>query len=449
MHLGVQHCRRWTSSCAICDDHRLLSTPWLQRGWNYGIFYWDQFADEPCLRDVELKVWVNPNQPEGLVWKSFDVKENKVSVMHYDRSMPSVGHLCASLVKKAMGDFTGPTLRIVGHSLGAQLAAHCSQIMHEQLQPSSPVAPSRVVLLDPVYTGAMQHFGRIIRKAMGNAQRYFFHCLPINNTKKSFGREIAKNSTVEAIAKLWKLGVPTELYKGSLLSMTKLIGDPVRELETVSAYVVQDVDGGYCHHNSLDCGHSSLVPLYMLRIADPQPSVKDGESIGNCTMPGPRCSDAQIREFVHKNNALIAKSGKRNVWHQENGIYSIATDDDSYRMQDDPVPTKTTLSNPLTNLWQASSATVRPNASGRSPLLLRKGGESSPKWQARCLFIIGLVAASLCLTGCCRILYKGVTSSSEFNEGIASTCLNQPRREESTEGEVWERLTAEDEIAGE
>ena len=26
-------------------------------GWNFGIFYWDQFADEDCYYHAELKVW--------------------------------------------------------------------------------------------------------------------------------------------------------------------------------------------------------------------------------------------------------------------------------------------------------------------------------------------------------------------------------------------------------
>jgi hypothetical protein len=224
--------------------------------------------------------------------------------------------------------------------LGAQLAAHCTRILHQDDTPVN-LLPKRLVLLDPWFTGNFQHAGMTIRKAAGRFQPYLFNCEPLNTTR-SFGN-IARDSTLQAVKALWKQGIATELYKGSTLSITHIFGDPVKELETLTAYVVQKVNKGYCHGNNVDCGHSSLVPLYMLRLGDPQPLVESGNPVGNCTMPGPACSNEQIRVFIQRNNQLIDQTGKRKVWHQKKGIDTIRTDDDSYRVSDDGVETNAHL----------------------------------------------------------------------------------------------------------
>ena len=36
---------------------QLTNTPWKKAGWNTGIFYWNQFADEPEVKTAEAKIW--------------------------------------------------------------------------------------------------------------------------------------------------------------------------------------------------------------------------------------------------------------------------------------------------------------------------------------------------------------------------------------------------------
>jgi len=217
--------------------------------------------------------------------------------------------------------------------------------------------------------------------------------------------------------------------------MTKLIGDPARELETVAAYVVQNVDGGYCHHNSIDCGHSTLVPLYMLRIADPQPQVNDGEAIGACTMPGPLCSDDEIRAFIRNNNALISTSGKRSVWHQETGIYTVGTSDDSYRLEMEKVPTRSTLPG-VTSLWQAINKSTNATEGDPAPLMFRQNGGERSKLFLQCLALAAVIAVCLWILACCRALSKNPTTRTEFPaRGDMSTCLDSSPRADG-----WEEL---------
>jgi len=400
---GVSKCRRWTSACTICEDKRLLAPPWLEKGWNYGIFYWDQFADERCLSDAELKIWMNPSRPQGLAWNSYNATSKKLARMHYDNSVASMGHLCAETLRFALRDFTGSDLRLAGHSIGAQLAAACANVLHKERSYPSAVLPTRLVLLDPVFTGAFQHWSIGLREVAGPLQSLLFHCgIPYNGSEDY--SKVAPTSMLQAINFLWEQGVATELYKGSPLSLGRvLIFDrPFKELETLAAFVVQNVDG-YCRVGtdygqvSLECSHSSLVPLYMWRMADRQPEVNGGGSIGNCTLPGPACSDDQIRAFIRRNNGLISTTGARLVWHQNGGQGTLSTDDDSYRVVSEIVPTHTVLP-----AIQMSKLNSHPEVTEAPPV--SQLGSESPQ----ILVTTALLCILLCICGgCCCALFIG------------------------------------------
>jgi len=45
------------------------ATAWINDGWNIGIFYWNQFADEPTdVRYAEAKIWT-ANGPKDMRWR--------------------------------------------------------------------------------------------------------------------------------------------------------------------------------------------------------------------------------------------------------------------------------------------------------------------------------------------------------------------------------------------
>lgn len=349
---GITACRRWRSECLICHDKRILSTPWLQKGWNYGIFYWDQFADEPCARNVELKIWINPSKPQGLEWKSYDRSTDQIRSEHYyNSSTPSLGHLCAQHMRKALATFHGPTLRFVGHSLGAQLAARCAQLLHQET-PQHSAAPSRLILLDPYFTNKVLHWERdVLDSWAGGLLNRYFQCSTADPSHH-YGRS-APLATADAVKELWEHNVATELYKGSAYTESHFLGDTAPELETIAAFVVQKLGmgarglQGYCKNDRvmdrLTCGHSSLQPLYMQRIDDPQPLVKGGQPVGTCTMPGPACSDAQIRTFIRE-QIKLSLSKQRQMWVQDAGSMTVETDDDTYKFEINSAPTDTRLS---------------------------------------------------------------------------------------------------------
>jgi len=320
---GVRDCRRWTSACtpSVCPDSRILSTPWIERGWNFGIYYWDQFADEGCARDAETKIWLQ-NQEGLLTWKSYDVANDIEQVRSID-NVPSVAHLCADAIRYALRTYEGPTVRLVGHSLGAQMAAHCAKLLHQET-PYHPGRPSRVALLDPYFSE--RHFG-------------IFRC---SKVKFSAGKgRLFPQLVAEAVKELWQRGVVTELYKGSKLTLEHIYGDPAPELETLATFVHQTPL--FCDNKEFGCSHLALLPLYTQRYDDAQPWVENGVSAGHCTVPGPACSDSEIREFVMRQNAQVSNSGQRLVWLQIAGGDTIETSDDSYRLEVGLVPTNTSL----------------------------------------------------------------------------------------------------------
>lgn len=320
---GVKDCRRWTTACTsvVCRDMRILSTPWVDRGWNFGIFYWDQFADEGCVRDAETKIWLR-NDDNVITWKSYDAANDVEQVRSMD-NVPSVAHLCADALRYALHSYEGPSVRLVGHSLGGQMAAHCAKLLHEQT-PYHPARPSRVALLDPFFS-----------------ERHFmvFRC---SSLKFNAGKgRLFPQLVAEAVKELWQRGVVTEVYKGSPLTLDPLYGDPAPELETLATYVHQTPL--FCEGREFACGHLALLPLYTQRYADAQPRVENGVSVGKCTMPGPACSDEEIREFVMTQNAQVASTGRRLVWLQIDGGTTVETSDDRYRLQVDLVPTNESL----------------------------------------------------------------------------------------------------------
>jgi len=221
LHGSVRECRRITAKCTpnVCADERNLAKPWLQKGWNYGIFYWDQFADEECFRKAELKIWPDTGHEEGLPWKNYNPMLHEESV-HLHKA-PSVGHVCAAAVRDALQTFSGPTVRFLGHSFGGQLAAACAQVMYQDT-PSHPAVPQRLVLLDPYFTMFPHGIGEGVR------------CQSLRPTR--YGR-LAPLATAAAVKMLWERGVVTELYKGSTLTLGPG-GDRARELETLATFTI-------------------------------------------------------------------------------------------------------------------------------------------------------------------------------------------------------------------
>lgn len=120
--------------------HQFTSHAWIDQGWNTGIVYWTQFADEPILSDgnfaglyaAEGKIWKLAQGPQGNRYATLDANNNVIynywngnfSIGSNQYTAGSVGEALARYVIAAISSNTSGNLRLVGHSLGNQVVTH-------------------------------------------------------------------------------------------------------------------------------------------------------------------------------------------------------------------------------------------------------------------------------------------------------------------------------------
>lgn len=330
----VQSCHRMTSKCvplARCEEGSMhIADAWVAKGWNFGIFYWDQLADEDCYYAAELKIWgyVWPgsvNKGHRLTWNSYDTVAKKKETRNYQGMETSVAQLCASALRSAMPTFQGGSLQIAGFSLGTQLAAACADVMYQQT-PTHPAVPTLTTLLEPAFSGRIKPW----------SVRPLHICNPAGGHQKGTLRW-----TVDAVERLWKLhNVPTMVYKSSLMTRTVriapdlLIGaafDPGVELDVLGTLVRWTPS--FCGEVfQLPCQHDVIVPFYFFGMRDSSYDLENaGPTSGQCRMPGPQCTDAEIRDIVAQRRAGITRGGKQQLWKQVRGMLTWTIEDDAFR----------------------------------------------------------------------------------------------------------------------
>lgn len=130
----------------ILGVNRDAADAWVDAGWNVGIFYWSQFADEDLVRLAEDKIW----NSKPLTWRRCDGNPSSEGAPG-----GNVSDLLFDSFVAAMEGYSGPNIRIAGHSLGNQLATRLADrlsiaVNEGKLAPS--MRPKRVALLDPFWT---------------------------------------------------------------------------------------------------------------------------------------------------------------------------------------------------------------------------------------------------------------------------------------------------------
>ena len=124
-----------------------LTNAWKNAGWNVGVCYWNQFADENEVKDAEAKVW-SAAGPQGMRWRKADGSYSNITIS------VSAGTMCANAIASAMAGFSGSQLRLVGHSLGAQMVINVAQQLSDKVDANQlplKARPARVALLDPAF----------------------------------------------------------------------------------------------------------------------------------------------------------------------------------------------------------------------------------------------------------------------------------------------------------
>lgn len=143
----------------VNDDGLDINTvrAWKEKGWNVGIFYWDQFADELELKNAEAKIWsVNGNQK-----MRYQLNDGTFSTLQSPTN--SLGKEAFKQLSTLLANNTSNDVRFVGHSLGNQLATYATFLFSEAVdkgQINKAIMPKRLELLDPFWSkGGKSYLG--------------------------------------------------------------------------------------------------------------------------------------------------------------------------------------------------------------------------------------------------------------------------------------------------
>jgi len=135
-----------------------LADKWIDKGWNIGIFYWREFADEGWVGDAESKIW-SPFGLRGMRMR--DVNGNHHPAPQHIKQKKSVSDLFFEAYKSAMTGYQGNNIRLAGHSLGNQLVIATSKKINDAVNRghmAQNLRPERLALLDPFYTNLPKPF---------------------------------------------------------------------------------------------------------------------------------------------------------------------------------------------------------------------------------------------------------------------------------------------------
>lgn len=260
-----------------------LSQYWLDRGYNVGILYWNQFADEGEVQDAEAKIYT-ASGPRNMRWKRLDGS-------YQSGPNTSVGQLLFEAIRDNMADFNHSHLRIAGHSLGNQVALDVSKRLHDAVnagQLSANLRPDRVALLDPFYSnGAKSYLGG------------------------QWPGEIARESANALIS----AGVAIETYRSSPVTSTAFIGDSNTALLNKTAF--SELKPWNFNFWQLTEKHLAAVTWYFWSRAF---STLDVQST-SLDAPSASSTDSQIRTLMNQSWGVI----------QDQGAYTGSPADDNFK----------------------------------------------------------------------------------------------------------------------
>ncbi len=136
----------------------LYNTQSKWQGWNVGVFYWNQFADETNVLSAEAKIYSSKSL-NGMRWAYLDSSGQLQYCNRFVSSciMPKQGFHYQDVLELAYNayqnalpaDYHPAQLRISGQSLGTQIAIQLTDlILHNKALPQ----PTRLALMDPYFS---------------------------------------------------------------------------------------------------------------------------------------------------------------------------------------------------------------------------------------------------------------------------------------------------------
>ncbi len=148
---------------------------WRTRDYNVGVFFWSQFADEKDVRNAEVKVWkgesTEKDQDGGTLGMRYRVRSGDFvpSVLR-----KSITEVFVEQYTQVFEGYRGPGIRLVGHSLGAQLAGRAAHLISREAtagRVANEIVPKRLAFLDAFWSkGAQKYLGAKSTAEVFNAE---------------------------------------------------------------------------------------------------------------------------------------------------------------------------------------------------------------------------------------------------------------------------------------
>lgn len=227
---------------------KLTNHAWIDKGWNTGIVYWNQFADEPSVNSgnltgvhaAEAKIW-NFDGPNGSRYRTQNANGDSIykdwnrnlSFKGQSIQVSSIGEVLSLYAVDALKDNYSGNIRLVGHSLGNQVATYLAKEIDE-----ANIRINRVALLDPAWTQGEKDYLPVITSSDENVvlNHNGAHALSDGSASRHFwNAEMTRIILFRIMNKNWSYGFGLEIYHTTALNLTIPVVDNNEPLTDVAA----------------------------------------------------------------------------------------------------------------------------------------------------------------------------------------------------------------------
>jgi hypothetical protein len=303
-----------------CHPDADLTEAWARKDWEVAAFFWDNFADEALHINAERKIWTTDSAVGMRYW-------NGSARVTKDAPKVPAAELLREAVEELMSDCEdGVQMRLVGHSMGSQMALRSSFLLAERVEqgiiPKSYM-PTRIAMLDPYWSP---------RAAVVNSQDWLAkNVFQPNST--SDAQEWVKDKVADDISTAslslhyakyitQRFGTLLEIYTSCPQLTQPPLGyqGPVDELVKQGGAALVRLRPNFCWPLDWQGRHLSALCMYLWSMTFEHLSPSSSYSIG---APSAAMSDTHLK----------ASRGSvwEEIWQDEPGVETCSVSGSCYR----------------------------------------------------------------------------------------------------------------------
>mmetsp|Transcript_20027 Transcript_20027/g.33048 ORF Transcript_20027/g.33048 Transcript_20027/m.33048 type:complete len:478 (-) Transcript_20027:274-1707(-) len=130
---------------------------WVKKGYNVGIFYWNQFCDEPSIVEAERKIY-NSTEGTRMRWLRKDA-EGQLTYIQCKKH-ETEGCVSKLFLDEYVAHFKdyNRSVQLVGHSLGVQVIGESLRLFLQSAHVDGVTIPERLTLLDPHFASGKKKY---------------------------------------------------------------------------------------------------------------------------------------------------------------------------------------------------------------------------------------------------------------------------------------------------